>query len=80
MLGAKLSVIEDALEPNAIRCAQIPTWTVRVDFATLDEGSRLCAQSLKGRYAMLQVRALPGSSASKGRFIFCGKTWELGSP
>lgn len=79
-LGAKLSVIDDEPEPTATLCAQIPTWTVRVDFATLHEGSRLCAQSLEGRYATLQIRALPGSPASNGRFIFYGKTWELGSP
>ncbi len=77
VLGAKLSVIENSPEPTYARCAQVQTWTTRVDFATLHEGSQLCAQSRMGRYAMLQVRALPWSPASNGRFIFYGRTWQL---
>ncbi len=76
-LGAKLSVIEDSPEPTHARCSQVKTWTTRVDFVTLHEGSQLCAQSRMGRYAMLQVRALPSSPASNGRFIFYGRTWDL---
>jgi hypothetical protein len=77
VLGAKLSVIEDSPDPTYARCAQIQAWTDRVDFTTLHEGSQLCAQSLGGRYAMLQVRALPGSLGSDGRFVFYGRTWRL---
>ncbi len=76
-LGAKLSVIESSPEPTYARCAQVQTWTTRVDFVTLHEGSQLCAQSRMGRYAMLQVRALPSSPASNGRLIFFGRTWNL---
>ena len=77
VLGAKLSVIENSPEPTYARCAQVQAWSTRVNFGTLHEGSQLCAQSRMGRYAMLQVRALPSSSASNGRFIFYGRTWEL---
>jgi serine/threonine protein kinase len=77
VMGAKLSVIGDSPEPTFARCAQVQAWTTRVNFATLHVGSRLCAQSRMGRYAMLQVRALPSSSASNGRFVFYGRTWEL---
>jgi hypothetical protein len=77
VLGAKLGIIEDSPEPTYARCAQVQTWTTRVNFATLHVGSQLCAQSRMGRYAMLQVRALPSSPASNGRFIFYGRTWQL---
>jgi hypothetical protein len=77
LLGAKLSVIEDSPEPVQSRCAQIQARITRVDFTTLHEGSQLCAQSRGGRYAMLQVRALPQSPGSNGRFIFYGRTWGL---
>lgn len=77
VLGAKLSVIENSPEPTYARCAQVQNWTTRVNFATLHEGSQLCAQSRMGRYAMLQIRALPGSPGSNRRFVFYGRTWEL---
>ena len=78
VLGAKLSVIEDSPEPTYARCARVQDWANgRVDFVALHEGSQLCAQSRMGRYAMLQVRALPSPSGSNGRFIFFGRTWEL---
>ena len=77
VLGAKLSVIENSPEPTYARCAQVQNWTTRINFVALHEGSQLCAQSRMGRYAMLQVRALPGSPGSNGRFVFYGRTWEL---
>jgi hypothetical protein len=77
VLGAKLSVIENSPELTYTRCAGVQDWTSRVDFRTLREGSQFCAQSRMGRYAMLQVRALPWSPRSDGRFVFYGRTWEL---
>jgi hypothetical protein len=76
VLDAKLSVIENSPELTYARCAGIQAWTSRIDFRTLHEGSQLCAHSRMGRYAMLQVRALPSSPASDGRFVFYGRTWE----
>ena len=74
--GAKLSIINDSAAPTYDRCAQIQSWSTRVDFTALQEGSHLCAQSSGGRYAMLRVAALPSSQESHGRFIFHGRTWQ----
>jgi hypothetical protein len=74
--GAKLSIINDSAAPTYGRCAQIQNWTTRVDFSALQEGSHLCAQSSKGRYAMLRIAALPSSQEIHGRFIFYGTTWQ----
>jgi hypothetical protein len=76
-LGAKLVVVEDSLELTRDRCEQVTSWTTRVDFTQLHVGSQLCARSVGGRYAMLQVQALPDSPGSNGRFVFYGTTWKL---
>lgn len=76
-LGARLAVVADSPEPTRDQCRRIETWTTRVDFAELHVGSRLCARSVGGRYAVLQVNALPNSPASNGRLVFYGRTWEL---
>ncbi len=76
-LGAELSVIQASSEATYERCSQIQDWTTRVDFMNLNEGSQICAKSLGGRYATLQVRALPESPGSNGRFVFYGTTWQL---
>lgn len=76
-LGATLSVIDGSQEPTYYDCAQRPTWVPRVDFAGLQEGSRICAHSRTGRYAVLTVMALPAPGAADGKFVFRGKTWQL---
>jgi len=76
-LGAELSVIQASSEATYERCSQIQDWTTRVDFMNLNEGSQICAKSRGGRYATLQVRALPESPGSNGRFVFYGTTWQL---
>jgi hypothetical protein len=75
--GAKLSIVDDAAELTYDSCAQVQTWTDRVEFSELQEGSLLCAQSSGGRLAMLRVRTVPSAPAdSDGHFVFYGKTWE----
>lgn len=76
-LGAQLAVVEDLPEPTRDRCKQVTNWTTRVDFTQLTDDSQLCARSVGGRYAMLQVQALPDSPGSNGRFVFYGRTWKL---
>lgn len=76
-LGAKLAVVGDSPEPTRDQCKQVTNWTTRVDFTQLHVGSQLCARSVGGRYAMLQVQALPDSPGSNGRFVFYGRTWKL---
>jgi hypothetical protein len=70
--GARLAVIPDSPAPDRARCAQVTQWRDRVGFDELHVGSRLCARSKVGRYASLEVRALPSTG---GSFIFYGITW-----
>jgi hypothetical protein len=74
-VGAQLAVIPDAPLANRERCAQVTSWRDRVEFGELHAGSQLCGRSRAGRYASLEVRTLPSSPSSDGRFIFYGITW-----
>lgn len=74
-LGAKLTIIPDTPLAGRTRCAQATGWRERIEFAELHVGSQLCALSRMDRYASMEVRLLPGSPASDGRFIFYGITW-----
>lgn len=74
-LGAKLTVIPDTPLANRARCAQATGWRDRIEFSELHVGSQLCALSRMDHYASMEVRLLPSSPASNGRFIFYGITW-----
>jgi hypothetical protein len=76
VVGAGLAVIEDTPLANRDRCAKVTSWRDRVDFGELHAGSQLCGRSRAGRYASLEVRTLPSSPSSNGRFIFFGITWN----
>lgn len=76
-LDAKLSLVDPSVEPTYHHCAQNTAWINQVNFAALQTGSRLCAKSRTGRYAVLTVIALPRPEAPSDRFVFHGKTWQL---
>lgn len=77
-LGAQLSFIEDPRGTVSYQnCSQRTAWVTRVDFATLQEGSKLCARSRTGNYAALNVVALPQATRNNHRFVFMGTTWQL---
>jgi hypothetical protein len=75
--GAHLAVVHDSPDANRDSCQQVTTWTTRVEFSALHVDSQLCARSWQGRYAVIQVHALPNSPGSNGNFVFFGRTWTL---
>lgn len=77
-MGAQLSVV-DGLNHTITYpdCAQRANWVTRVGFATLHQGSTICARSRTGNYAALTVIALPPSTRNHDKFVFQGTTWQL---
>lgn len=75
-VGAQLAVIADTPLAGRDRCSKVTAWRDRVEFGELHAGSQLCGRSRAGRYASLEVRTLPSSPSSDGRFIFYGITWN----
>jgi hypothetical protein len=74
-LGGKLTIIPDTPQAGRARCAQATGWRDRVSFSELHVGSQLCALSHLDHYASMEVRLLPNSPASNGKFSFYGITW-----
>ncbi|MDX3658201.1 hypothetical protein PV646_12915 [Streptomyces sp. ID05-26A] len=75
-VGAQLAIVADTPLAGRARCAQVTSWRDRVEFTELHAGSQLCGRSRAGRYASLEVRTLPASPSSDGKFIFYGITWN----